>query len=434
MSSNETQAVVDHCLSEKEKANLHKRGISPTESMEFNFKASAITDERGTSYIAIPSGGFEASDGKKYIPFSLSLADVSYGGNPFSSVMSEHGTTMFLGKPLVEQAQKGLVSVLFLLLKSIGSTVSDEETLDRRLFNAYFEELEVAKSVYSGGNRNRSGISALPMMMSTYMNVDDITNTESLIRSVAICAANATKLCRRNKSMLKLGMYSPYRKRTSDKKFCHVFLEMMSCKGQSVENVRIFSQALALHISHGVNLSEGTAFSVGSGHGTVIQSTLSGLLALFTPRHGYACDKVVAQHNQMVGMSTEEKAAFLKRATIIYGCGHRVIKGEDDVRYSAIMDYLSNVFPDAYNVIQENSDLAKQAMYDLKGIEFGRNIDMATGALYQELGISLEKDVATFLFGVARVGGLVGMALYGQSLPIMRGRDLASSWITTLDQ
>jgi len=434
MSSKDTQ-VVDHCLSEPGLQNLQKRGISPSsDSIEFHFKASVIHDERGAAFISIPSGGFEAIDGKNYVPFSLSLADVSYGGNPFSSVMSEHGTTMFLGEPLVEQAQKGLVSVLFLLLKSIGSSVRDEETLDRRLLDAYFEELEVAKTVYSGHYKNRSGTSSLATMMATYLNIEDITNTESLVRSVAICAANATVLSRRKKGFVKRAFHASSKKRASGKKFCHVFLEMMSCKDQREEAVRIFSQVLALHISHGVNLSEGTAFSVGSGHGSVIQATLAGLLALFTPRHGYACDEVVAQHNQMIGMSTEGRIAFLKRAAIIFGCGHRVIKGEDDVRYSSIMSALEKYSPEVYKIAKENSDLAKKEMFERKGVEFGRNVDMSTGALYQELGISLEKDVATFLFGVARVGGLVGMALYGQDLPIMRGRDLATSWITSLEQ
>jgi len=392
-------------------------------------KFSVLLDARGVAYVDVSAGLELSGFTKKATALALSANGVATSINPHSVVMSDLSDTLFLNTKLTEKAAGGLLKssneVLGLVNCQGGMHIDDD------ILHAYLNQIWVMASVRDTvTDIKRRGMGFYLTQISKMIGDNRYDRpVDALVHAMATNAAVITLMNRNNnvRDVMTEARKVAEDTTQSSKGFVHIFLELATGRKHTEKTAAAFSEILALHVSHGDNLSESAARSVASGLGSIVQSLLSGANALYTPRHGFASDAVVEFHSQMKGMTKEEKEKFLSSQPQGFGFpgeGHRVIKDDDDVRFTHIMSLLERCFPEEHARVKEDADLIQAEVEKRKGFLMPRNIDMATGAFWMALGFNVSiKGLSTMLFNEARNLGYVLAHDVGSKQPIIRPAD-----------
>jgi len=187
----------------------------------------------------------------------------------------------------------------------------------------------------------------------------------------------------------------------------------------SQKEARILDIALVLHADHGGGNNSTFVNVVMSSTGTDIYSSFAGAIgSLKGPKHGGANLKVCEMMDEVIkeiGISQDTNKIkliierildkdFYDNSGLIYGLGHAVYTLSDP-RSEILLEAAKELakekdFEEELLFYIEFEKIAKQIMFERKGIHCSSNVDFYSGLVYQMLGIS--RELYTLLFACAR--------------------------------
>lgn len=196
------------------------------------------------------------------------------------------------------------------------------------------------------------------------------------------------------------------------------FLYMLTDEVPDDIATETFDMALILHCDHGMNASTFASLVIASTLADVYSAVTGGIGALFGPLHGGANQAVMNVLSE-IDESDMDPREWIENAVAegrrIPGHGHRVYNVKDP-RAVLLGEKAAELaestgdskWYDYATTIEEY--LAEQGLPE-KGI--APNVDFYTGAVYDQLGISM--DMYPAIFAMSRVGGWVAHVLQYQA-------------------
>jgi citrate synthase len=185
---------------------------------------------------------------------------------------------------------------------------------------------------------------------------------------------------------------------------------------------RVLDIALVLHADHGGGNNSTFVNVVMSSSGTDIYSSFAGAIgSLKGPKHGGAnlkvCDMMDTVINE-IGYDADETVIkdivcrlldkdYYDKSGLIYGMGHAVYTLSDP-RSEILCDAAEKLAAEKgmqreYNFYKRFEKVAKEMIYEYKGIRCSSNVDFYSGFVYEMLNIP--RDLYTLLFVCARSVG-----------------------------
>lgn len=349
---------------------------------------------------------------KGYFP---GLAEVPIVKSSVSHIDGERGLLTYRGYPVEELAENcSFEAVCFLVLNGdLPLAAEEEEMRDRLLMNLYIPE-DISQSIlgFSRSIHPMNMLSATVLLLEAHdkesFEVDN--HRENLSRSINLIAKFPTII---GTFITRDPNFNKNRKFKSFAEYCLFCFNPKLAKNPAY--VKMFEEAMILHVDHTMNNSTFSARAVGSSKAGIYALISSAINSLSGPLHGGANERVV-RTLEAIGFPTkvaESVENSLEHHQKIMGVGHRIYKTYDPRAKFFKEKILPNVFgepekvqkenPSLWNLYETATTLEKLVQEKLGKKKLYPNVDFWSGLFYKAVGVPTE--YFTTIFAMARVVG-----------------------------
>lgn len=349
---------------------------------------------------------------KGYFP---GLAEVPIVKSSISHIDGEKGLLTYRGYPVEELAENcSFEMVCFLILNGDLPLEAEEDEIREKLLNYIYLPDDISKLIvnFNPNLHPMNALSAATLLLEAddkeSVNVENFK--ENLERSICLIAKFPTII---GTFLTKNPHFNRGQKFTSFAQYC-LFCFNSGLAGEPAY-IKMFEEALILHMDHTMNNSTFSARAVGSSWAGIYALISSAVNSLSGPLHGGANERVIRALEQI---GAPEKVAenvenSLDHHQRIMGIGHRIYKTYDPRAKYFKEHILPKIFGKPEQLSRENPQLLNLyetaiALEDFVQEKLGKkklypNVDFWSGLFYLAVGAPV--DYFTTIFAIARVIG-----------------------------
>jgi citrate synthase len=349
---------------------------------------------------------------KGYFP---GLAEVPVVKSSISHIDGEKGLLTYRGYPVEELAENcSFEAVCFLILNGDLPLEAEETGLRAKLLSNIYLPSNVSQSII-GFNRNLHPMNmlssaALLLEADDKESVNVENHKENLERAMGLIAKFPTII---GTFLTKNINFNKGIKFTSFAEYC------LFCFNPELSEdpgyVKMFEEALILHMDHTMNNSTFSARAAGSSWAGIYSLVSSAINSLSGPLHGGANERVVRTLKQIGAPEKvpEHVEDSLEHHQKIMGIGHRIYKTYDPRAKYFKEHILPKIFNEPEKLAKRNPELLNlyQTAIALEAFvqeKLGKkklypNVDFWSGLLYSAIGAPV--NYFTTIFAMARVTG-----------------------------
>jgi citrate synthase len=355
------------------------------------------------------------------------LRGIPVGKVRTSSVDKIKGVS-YVGRPIIELAEKDPESVVYLLLnkqeptadqlKAFKLEIASRSAVDPRIFN-------VMKQLPKDGHPMEWFINSLTLLGMIHKTDDFYEDALNAIAKIPTIVAAIFRI--------KSGWGDLIESRP-ELGLLENFVHMLGVPGADQDKLTALLRTFyVLHMDHGGgNLSTFTGKAVASGHADMYASLAAAMCGLFGPLHGRANQNCLtfvknvgtADHQELKKFLTD----LLANGGKISGFGHAVLRAEDP---RATVQYAlgKKICPDdpLFKVVLALREVAVDILRGIPKVSNPYpNVDAVSGSLLNASGLT-DSNFYTVLFGLARCSGIAAQIVDerlnfrdGRGVPIYR--------------
>jgi citrate synthase len=349
---------------------------------------------------------------KGYFP---GLAEVPIVKSSISHIDGEKGLLTYRGYPVEELAENcSFETVCYLILYGDLPLEDEENELREKLLECIYLPEDIGQVIAGLNPRlhpmNMLSASTLLLESDDKESINVENYKENLERAIGLIAKFPTII---GTFLTKNPNFNRGRTFTSFAEYC------LFCFNPNLSNdpsyVKMFEEALILHMDHTMNNSTFSARAVGSSWAGIYALISSAINSLSGPLHGGANERVIRalQHigsPENVPIHVEDSLDHHQK---IMGIGHRIYKTYDPRAKYFKEHILPKIFGDPEKLAKENPQLLNlyRTAITLESFvqdKLGKkklypNVDFWSGLFYQAVGCPVE--YFTTIFAIARVVG-----------------------------
>lgn len=354
------------------------------------------------------------------------LAEVPVVKSSISHIDGEKGLLTYRGYPVEELAENcSFEAVCYLILNGDLPSAAEEAELRQKLLHNIYLSGDISKVIagFHSGLHPMNMLSASVLLLESAdkdsTNVEN--NQENLERSIGLIAKFPTII---GTFLTKNPDFNRGEKFDSFAEYCLFCFNPELCK--DTVYVKMFEEALILHMDHTMNNSTFSARAVGSSWAGIYALISSAVNSLSGPLHGGANERVI-RTLQKIG-SPENVPVHVENSLDqhqkIMGIGHRIYKTYDprakyfkDKILPKIFcnpDQLARKNPQLLNLYRTAVSLESFVQEKLGKKKLYPNVDFWSGLFYLAIGSPVE--YFTTIFAMARVTGWTAHWIEQQNL------------------